>query len=147
MRAQIVRLVLVLVMGVFLIATPAMAKKGSHHGGLEDKFFHKAHFLYMNQEALGLSDEQAEAIKALKMSVKKELITRRAEIDLLKVDIKSLLWAPKIDTAAANELIDMKYELKKAKAKFLVAKIAEIKAIPTEGQMAMAKSIWLKKKA
>ena len=123
-----------------------MAKGSSHHGGLDDKFFHKAHFFYMNQEALGLSEKQVKAIKALKMSVKKELVTKGAEIELLKIEIKSLLYMPKIDTGAINKLIDKKYELKKEKAKFLVAKIAAIKAIPTEEQMVKAKSIWLKQR-
>jgi len=147
MSTKLIRLGAVLMLGIFMVVVPVMANQGAHHGELAGKFFHKAHFFYMNQEALGLSEEQAEAIKTLKMSVKKELIRKGAEIDLLKVDIKSLLWSPKIDTKAINELIDVKYELKKEQAKFLVAKIAEIKAILTDEQMAEAKAIWLKRSA
>ena len=128
---------------LFLIfsCVPQMAKadggkkKGGYHKGLDDKIFYKAKAMLKNQEELGLSDKQIDKIKELKTAVKKELITRGAEIDLIKVDIKAHLYEEKIDVPAINKLIDEKYKLKSAKAKYLVKTYAALKSVLTKKQM------------
>lgn len=86
-----------------------------------------------------------EKVRTLKHRTKKELIMQEAKIDVVKVDIKANLYEDVIDTEATNALIDRKYELKKAKAKFLVGALAELKGILTEKQMASLKDLWRKK--
>jgi len=132
---------------VFSLSLAPHALAGHGHSSkhmLSDKLSSKAHFFYMNQEALGLTEEQVESIKALKMEVKKELVKRKADIKLVKIDIKSLLWQKDVDVDAINALIDKKYEIKKAKAKYLVSSYAKLKGMLTEEQMAKAKAIWFK---
>jgi Spy/CpxP family protein refolding chaperone len=132
----------------FLVTTsPFMAyaessKKGVHHGaGLVEKIFHKFYFLIANQDELNLSDAQVAKIKSTKISAKKDLIKRKAEIDLVSIDIKSILWEDTIDKEKINKLIDQKYELKKEKAKALINAYAELKNILSDEQKKKCKDI------
>lgn len=118
--------------------------KGHKEKGLDEKIFYKAHFLMKNQEELGLSDEQVEKIKDLKVDVKKDLIKKDAEIEILAVDIKAKLYEDKIDVKAINKLVDQKYEIKKEKAKTLVEKYAALKGMLSEEQMGKLKGLFKK---
>lgn len=116
-------------------------KKEEYGWGIESKMFYKAHFILKNQEELKLSDEQITKIKGLKIETKKNLIKQKAEIEIVALDIKAEMWKDTIDVAAINKLIDQKYELKKAKAKFLVEAYAKLKDILTEEQKNKLKGI------
>ena len=116
--------------------------KQSHNGhSLEKKVFHRFHLAIANEVELGLSEEQYEKIKTLKINTKKDLIMKRAEIDVLKIDIKAKLWEDTIDKKGINKLIDKKYELKKEKAKALIDAYAQFKNIITEEQKKVLKTI------
>ena len=136
------RFVVAVCLGIFLavlFAVPnalADGGKGQYgkHMGFEDKFYKKAYTALVNKKELDLSDEQVEKIKKLKVDTKKDIIMKSAEIDVLVVEIKASLWEDTIDTAALDKLIDKKYELKKAKAKGIVAAYATLKNILTEEQ-------------
>ncbi len=109
--------------------------KGSGQGcRFEKKLFCKLHFVLVHQEKLGLTEEQVSKIKQLKMSTKKDLIKREAEIDLATVDIKAKLCEDKICQKSIGKLIDNKYDLKKEKAKALVGVFAELKNILSDEQ-------------
>lgn len=114
--------------------------QGQRHS-LEKKIFHKFHLAIANEVELKLSEEQYEKIKTLKINTKKDLIMKRAEIDVLKIDIKAKLWEDTIDKKGINKLIDKKYELKKEKAKALVDAYAQLKNILTEEQKKTLKTI------
>jgi len=151
----------VLVLGIFLIGASGILfssevaadyggiQKTCHRGqraSLEDKFYHKAHFVLMHAETAGLSDEQIQAIKDLKHETKKTLIKQQADIDILAVDIKSKLRAhPPLDLEGINQLIDQKYEIKKSKAKGLASAFSQLKGIVTEEQWDKLKAVWKKK--
>jgi len=146
MKAKSLIVVLILTLSlVFTLGDSAIAKGSGHHSMLADKFFSKAHFLLVHQESLGLAEDQVNQIKSLKMDVKKELVRRGANIDIVKIDIHSHLWQKQIDVAAINGLIDQKYDLKKEKAKYLVSSYAQLKGMLTDEQMEKAKSIWFKR--
>jgi len=119
---------LVIYLPLMALAQPC-AKKSQHGCGLEKKIFCKLHFALANQEKLDLSDDQVAKIRELKMSLKKDLIKRDAEIDVISVDIKSKLREDKIDKESIGKLIDQKYELKKEKAKALIDACAGLKNI------------------
>jgi len=130
-----------------ILSTTSYAQR-SHKGksydkghGLEQKFFHKLHLAIANDAKLGLSDEQFEKIKLLELNTRKGLIKPRAEIDVLKIEIKIKLWEDKIDKESINKLIDKKYEFKKAKAKVLVDAYAQFKNILTQEQKNILKAI------
>lgn len=115
----------------------------SYHGGdLSSKFYMKAHMILKNEDELGLSEEQHKMIKDLKVAIKKQIITKKAEIDVIAVDIKSMLYDDKIDTAAIDKLIDQKYELKKEKAKILVGAYATLKNSLKEDQLDKLKGLY-----
>ncbi len=110
-------------------------ERGHGRGGdMTLGFFMKSHFFLEEQKTLGLSDEQANAIRQLKVDVKKEVIRKSAEIDVLELDIKSKLYESTIDVAAIQKLIDEKYEIKKALAKTVVEAYAKLKSTVNEKQ-------------
>ena len=117
-----------------------------HGWDLESKFYKKAHLVYSKKDELGLSDEQAKKIKSLKMETKKDLIRKKAEIEILGLDIKSMLWEDVVNTEEINKLIDKKYELKKEKAKALVAAYATLKNFLSEDQKDKLKELCKKGK-
>ena len=116
-------------------------KRGGYHKGLDEKIFYKAKFMLKSQDELELSDRQIDKIKKLKVAAKKELIMKKAEIDLIKVDIKAKLYGDKVDVPGINKLIDEKYKLKSAKAKYLVKTYAGLKDVLTKKQMKEFKTL------
>ncbi|MFC1508082.1 Spy/CpxP family protein refolding chaperone [Candidatus Omnitrophota bacterium] len=116
------------------------------HGDMEGKFYKKAMLIIANQEELGLTDAEVKKIKDLKIATKKDLITKKAEIDLIAIDIKAALWEDTVDINSVNALIDKKYELKKQKTKSLVAAYVTLKGTLTKEQTALLKGLCKKGK-
>ena len=144
-KRNLVVSVLVLALVFNFLALTAYADHGKekgHKGGFESKFYKKAVMLLKNKEELGLSDKQAQDIKALKYDTKNGVIRKKAEIDIIALDIKRAMWEDKIDTVAINKLIDKKYELKKEKTKTLVNAYAKLKGSLTEEQKTKLKALW-----
>ena len=110
------------------------ASAGKFKKDMESKFFKKAHVFLAKKEELGLSDEQINTIKELKLNVKKEIIRHNSDIQIAALDIKSQTHVIEMDTGALDLLIDQKYEYKKAKAKMLMQAYAELKTILTTEQ-------------
>ncbi len=148
-RKHVWIITLVVVSLVLSVAGPSVAgekggcscKKGDkpRQEKMDEMVFHKAHMLLMHQEEMGLSDEQVSKIKSLKIGLKKDLIMRKAEIEIIGVDIKALLWEDSIDTEKVNILLEKKYQLKEKKAKALVKAMADLKAMLTPEQRDMCK--------
>ena len=145
-------IVLVFVVSLALMASYAYAegegrwKAKGHHWDFEKKVVHKAMLLIKNQEELGLTDEQVKKIKDLKIATKKDVIKKKADIEILGLDIKAALWEDTVDLNAINDLIDKKYDLKKEKTKSLVAAYVELKGVLTEEQKAKLKDLCKKDK-
>ncbi len=123
----------ILALALSLSVPRAWANHGGGYGGrgghdLGAKFFWKAHMLMENKEALGLSADQADAIHQLKIDVKKEWLRQSAEIEIAEIDIMSALKTEKPDVDAVNQLIDKKYELKKALSKTIVSSLVKLKS-------------------
>jgi len=116
-------------------------KKGGYHCAGKDKLSGKAHFILRNKKELGLTDKQVKEIKALKIAAKKDMIAKKAAIELVSVDLKARMWESPIDTAAMDKLIDRKYELKKEKAKASIRACARLKNILTEEQKQKMKDL------
>lgn len=126
-------------------------KKEYHHReykpqDLEAKFFHKAHKLFKNKDELGLSEKQLDKIKELKVAMKKDLIRKNADIEIIALDIKAQLYEERVNVRTVNDLIDKKYEIKKAKTKALVAAYVELKDILTKAQKDKLKELYKKDK-
>jgi Spy/CpxP family protein refolding chaperone len=114
---------------------------GGKQGDCAEKLMMKAHCLVMHQEELGLSDEQVEKIKALKYETKKQVIAQDAEIELAELDVKKAMWQDAIAVETVNPLVDRKFELKKEKAKMLIAAYADLQSILTAEQQKELKAL------
>lgn len=123
-----------------------MMDKGSHGKmmmkmGKDDMFFKKAHFILENASAIGLTDDQKTKIKAQKYAVKKSMIKKEADIELLALDIKEELWKDDINLNNLNALIDKKYAAKAEKAKELAGAYVNLKNILTKEQQKKLKDM------
>ena len=116
-RNKIMAIAIVLAIGLIQSAAFACGGKGcgkhdSKDMPLDKKLFKKLHMIYNHQDELGISDEQLAKIKELKIALKKDLIQRQADVDLLKIDIRSALYEDEVNLEEVNKLIDQKYEIK-----------------------------------
>jgi hypothetical protein len=125
---------------------PMMKKgaEGQDKMDLEEKFHGKAYFLMTNAEELGIDAAQKQKIHDIKIKAKKGLIMKEAEIEVLALDIMEMLGKEDTDLAAINKLIDKKYDIKKQKAKDLVAACVELKGVLSKDQQKKAKEMWQK---
>ena len=145
-RNLLLTIAIVLTFGLLQSVSFACDGKGwsKHHGKdmpLDKKLFKKLHMIFSHQDELGISDDQLAKIKELKIALKKDLIQKEADIDLVKVDIRSALYEDEINLEVVNKLIDQKYETKKSKSKQVVSTIAELKKILTKDQMDKLKDL------
>ena len=125
-----------LVFALGLMQSIALAEKrpgyghGMHHKkSVKDKFYKKVKMIYLNQDELGVTDKQLDRIKELKIALKKDLIRKKADLDVIEVDIHSLLREDEVNVGAVNKLTDQKYEIKKAKMKENIKSYAQLKKI------------------
>ena len=132
---------------MLLLAPPVYAdcaRKGGHHADMSRMFFKKAKMVLAHHEQIGLSDEQVETIRALKLEIKKAVILQKAEIEVVGLDVKAALREEKVDVKRLNMLIDSKYTAKAAKAKTVIGAYAKLKAQLTSDQW---EQLWELKKA
>jgi len=123
------------------------AKAGKYNKqSLDQKVFHKVHFLKQNKEELNLTDDQVKQLWDIKMTLKKDSIMKNAEIEVIKLDAKSMLYERTPDVAAIDALVDKKYDIKRAKAKAAVQAIADLKAVLTDEQYDAMKKMYHSKK-
>ncbi|NQT22406.1 MAG: hypothetical protein HQ579_03090 [Candidatus Omnitrophica bacterium] len=145
------RTILVSVLSCLLILGVAMPELClGYHGGskgkgdLESKVSHKAKKILMNKDELGLSADQIKKVNSLNKKVRKDLIKKNAEIDMLKVDIKEQMCADPADKAVLTQLIEKKYDLKKEKSVYLAHSYIDLKNVLNEEQKAKMKDIYRK---
>lgn len=93
----------------------------------EGRFFHKSYFILSNGEALGLTDKQKADIQDLGFEVRKNLIRQNADIEVLNLEIEKALHGDSPDVKAIEQLVDQKYEARKAKEKFLIESVVKLK--------------------
>ncbi len=139
-----------------LLAVPAMSLAGEKNWtgkdsyrktaykkawGVKDRFFKKAYFCLKEKDRLQLNEQQQKKIKDLKISLKKELIRNRADIDVLNMDIKSATWSDPVDTKALGGLYEKKYNLKKQKMKKVIQAYSELDKVLNKKQKEMLKEL------
>lgn len=130
-----------------LLLVSALAYAGEHKKkDLDDKLMCKIKFALENEKELDLSEQQVDDLKELKINLKKELVRKKADIKLIKIDIYDHLYKDPVDVAAIDPLIDQKYELKKQKAKYIVQSYANFKKIVSDDQKETFKELYRKDK-
>jgi Spy/CpxP family protein refolding chaperone len=142
----IATIILVLALGLMQSVSFAEKRGGYDHGrhhkkSIKAKFFKKVKMVYLYQDELNINDSQLDQIRELKIALKKDVIKKQADLDIIKVDIRSLLYEDEIDVEAVNKHIDQKYEIKKAKTKKVVKSYAQLKKILTNEQIEKLKEI------
>ncbi len=117
------------------------AGRGKGKGDFGQKATMKIGLALKNQEELGITDEQAKELRTLKLDTSKTSIRQNAEIAVIGVEIKALMWEDELDVAEVNKLIDKKYELKKEQAKAAVETCAQVRKILTKEQREQMKKM------
>jgi Spy/CpxP family protein refolding chaperone len=145
-KRLITALTMVLVLGLMQSISLADKRTGYDHGkykkkSVKEKFFKKVKKIYLYQVELNVTDEQLDQIHDLKIALKKDLIRKKAEMDIIKVDIRSMLREDEVDVGSVNKLVDQKYEIKKTKMKKVVEAYAKLKKILSKEQMDKLKDI------
>jgi len=145
-KILIISMAVVLALGLTQLNSFAEKKHGMGHHDykkmpMSDMFFMKVEMIQKHQEEIGVTDNQMHQIEDLKTAFKKDTIRKEAEIDILEIDIHSLMHKEQVDVGAVYKLIDQKYEFKKAKTKKTVESFAQLKKIITKDQMAKLRSI------
>lgn len=144
---KITVVVLALVLGGFSSATYVQAcsmadgTPKDRDESVTKKVFEKIKIINTYQDELEVSDEQLTKIRDLKIALKKEHIRRDAEVELLKLDITSLLYADQVDVEAVNKLIDKEYSAMKAKTKKSIASYVELNSVLNKDQMTELKEL------
>ncbi len=147
MKTKSLRTLGILILTATMLSPQVFA--GHDHGGgkmrggesVSDIFFFKAHTLLKLEDKLGLSKEQAEAIKTLSTEVKKDVVRREAEIQVIKLDLFTHLRNETVDVKAVQALVDQKYEAKKSMEKSVVEAYAKLKGSITAEQWAKFKEL------
>ena len=147
MRKHLI-VIITLVLALGLMQAVAFAEKrggydrGKHHQkSIEGKFFKTVKMIHHNQEELNVNDIQLNQIRELTLALKKDVIRKKADMEIIAVDIRSLLYKDEIDVDAVYKLIDQKYEIKKAKMKKVVKSFSEMKIILTKEQREKLKDV------
>lgn len=124
-----------------VFANEGRCPMGGKGGQGDSAFSHTAKTVLKSQEKLGLSKEQIQSIRDLKLNVSKSLTSQNAEIKNVQADIFAQMHNDKVDLAAVQKMIDQKYELKKAAEKTSVEAIVKLKSLLTEQQLESLKKI------
>lgn len=124
-----------------VLASPSWADSRGHgHGKRHDAAHFIKHVLTAGDE-LGLTEEQETRLRAVKTAFKKERITKKAAVDLAKVDLRDLLHS---DQASMSEIEAMVNKMYALKAELRVASIKaarEAKAVLTPDQRKKLKAL------
>lgn len=132
----------ILIGGAFaLLASPSWADSRGHgHGKRPDAAHFIKHVLKAGDE-LGLTEDQETRLRAIKTAYKKERITKKAEVDLAKVDLRSLLHSDQASMSEIEGIVNKMYALK---AELRVASIKatrEARAVLTPEQRKKLKAL------
>ncbi len=117
----------------------------SHHQKspcpVTNKFFDDAHEMLEHKEELGLTPEQVQTIKGLKMEMKKSEIRKMADMQIFMIDLKAKLHEDKINTEAINAMIDQQSAAMASSGKQIVEQYIKLKGVLTPEQAAKMKTV------
>jgi Spy/CpxP family protein refolding chaperone len=120
---------------------PIKMEKGESQCPIANKFTMKAHFLLEHKADLGLTDDQVNAIKNLKLQMEKDGIRQCADMKTFKLDLESKLMEDKVDVEGASALIDKSSATAAAASKSNLASYAQLKSLLTPDQITKMKEI------
>lgn len=112
------KLILLLSAAVLLlglaVSSDAMSKKGA--GGMKKGMMEKQmcgeHMMMEKLASLGLDDRQKEEIKGIHLKTKKEMIRKKADIQVAGIELKEILGRDTVDLQAAEAKVKQVESLK-----------------------------------
>ena len=108
------------------------------------KALHKATFYLKHAEEIGLSEEQIQAIAAIKLDLKKTAARQQAEMQVFELDVQAKMSEPTVDAEALNALVDGAAQGMVASTKGVIAQYAKLRGLLSAEQQKKAKEIWKK---
>ena len=106
------------------------------------KLMKKGKFFLAHETELGLSEEQVDQIKAIKLDTKKAAARQKAEHEIFMLDMESKLSETAVDVDGISRMIDEQIPMMTQGAKKTVEDFAKLKAVLTPEQLAKAKELW-----
>lgn len=103
--------------------------------GVDRYIRHMLMALARHPEKFGLSADQESSVKKLEANAWKELASRDAAINALKVQINTLMWESPMDFDQVSLLISRQHDLEEERSKYLVSVFNKLKDILTEEQI------------
>jgi len=119
----------------------SMSKGAKEIGDMEKVFNTETNLILANKKELDLTDKQIDTIKKLKSDTAKTIIKLNAQKDVIAVDISQEVYEDPINTGVMNELIGKKHDIKKEKAKTLIAALNELRMTLTDEQKKKLKAL------
>ena len=141
MKNRILMIALVLGLALLNPATGSACQKckgGEKKTCKITKIKDQATLLWMHKDYLGLNEEQVSKLKDIKHKAIKDIIRAKAEVDVIKVDLKSALWKETINVPDVNKLIESKYTAKEKIAKIYVQAVSDMQMLLNENQRSKA---------
>jgi len=142
MKKQILASLLVVALAIFSgLATPGNARAGMHHHGM---MMHGGPigFYLMNQDRLGLTQDQVQKLSKLKMDFMKTMILEKAQIKVLHMETMALMMKHHVDTEKVLGNMDKAMKHKRTIMHACVTMIAKAHAVLTADQFNSAKKLW-----
>jgi Spy/CpxP family protein refolding chaperone len=126
---------------VLALSTLAYADGGYKGKSGENELLMKIKMIMLHKSDLGLTDEQTDKLADIKHAVMKDVIKMEADIDIIAVDVKTLLMKDTVDVAKIQPLVEKKYQIKKDKAMRCIQALADAKKVLTPEQIKQLKDI------
>jgi len=128
MKKLVLLLAVVLLVGMSVSAY-AMNKKGMAGKGMRGEQMMAEKF-----EALGLDENQKVTVKAIHLKTKKEMIKKKADVDVAQIELKELLGKDPVDLQAAEAKVKQIESLKTDMKMTHIRAREEIKKVLTPEQ-------------
>jgi hypothetical protein len=111
---------------------------------LTGKVIDKAKFYLKHADKIGLSDEQVQTIKTIKLTAKKASILGLAQMEAFGLDVKAKMSEPIVDVEGLNAMVDEFSQEAVIAMKERIADYAKLRAVLSTEQKEKAKGLWKK---
>lgn len=125
---------LVLLLSVVLLVGMSVSAYAVNKKGMAGRGMHGEQMMAEKFEALGLDEKQKETVKAIHLKTKKEMIRKKADIDVAQVELKEMLGQDTVDLQAAEAKVKQIESLKSDMKMTHIRTREEVKKVLTPDQ-------------
>lgn len=124
-----------------------MGREGMMGGFCGEHVLKGSHFYFFMSKEIGLSDEQLDKLKKIKMESKKKAIRLKAELEVTEIELEELLKDDPIDMKEVEKKVSQIVSVKKEKMLLKAGKKADMSAVLSKKQRETAEKLrWEKKR-